>query len=358
MTKDRILLALIYIAGALSLLIFIITKNEALMTAATQDMGKYGDLYRLTRVKMFKTDLPDPVCDETGTIDGDPDTAPVVMIGDSFLETCRGHDPLPAAVSEKLNQDVATVYAGNEPDYFNPVYFCWKNGMTQDRKRIIVLERTERYILSQYRSRPLLGEVAFRRMSQKQETGWWDVVRRRWFTKAEMNYSIFFNNCDYLTPFIELWNTYRFKTFGAISDETPVYSLHPPFLFYEEEALPGLPTSFYYPHSDSTVGQIALNISLMSAALKSRYNAELVFMPIPSAYTLYHGFVNNDPYDNFIPRLCSQLEQRGVRTIRLYDVFRKSGEILFFPTDSHWNAAGARLATDEAVKVISPLLEE
>jgi hypothetical protein len=125
--------------------------------------------------------------------------------------------------------------------------------------------------------------------------------------------------------------------------------MNPPFLFYDEEVVRGKNTSFYYPHTDSLVAQIADNIALISETMKSRYNTDLLFMPIPNAYTLYHKFINNDTYDGFVPRLEDELEKRGVKTVKLYQKFLDSNDVLYFPTDSHWNAQGVGIALDEIV---------
>ncbi len=68
--------------------------------------------------------------------------------------------------------------------------------------------------------------------------------------------------------------------------------------------------------------------------------------------SIYHKFVHNDVYDNFLPRLCNETERRGVRTIRLYERFVDSKEILYFPTDSHWIGAGVNIALEVATRVL------
>ncbi|MEO8167897.1 MAG: hypothetical protein ABI623_06600, partial [bacterium] len=178
----------------------------------------------------------------------------------------------------------------------------------------------------------------------------------RIFTKAEQNYQIFLTSSSITSPVVELYKTGVFHLMGEISGMTPVYSLHPPFLFYYEETNRD-ETSFYYNHSDSLISGIADNLEMLNETMQARFNTTLVFMPVPNKYTIYHKFVNNDPYDDFLPRLCNEVERRGVRTVRLYERFIGSKEILYFPTDSHWNAAGMNIALDETAKVLRPMLE-
>ena len=151
--------------------------------------------------------------------------------------------------------------------------------------------------------------------------------------------------------------TFAFRWFGIISNATPVYSLNHPFLFYVEETT-GQETGYYFPHSDSVIVAIAENLEMMNDALQRHYNAQLVFMPIPNKYTIYHTLVNSDTYDDFLPRLCGEAERRGVRTIQLFQRFKDSKDILYFPTDSHWNERGMMIALDETLKVLRSLHEE
>lgn len=353
MNKGRLLLVVLYAAGILAAAVFVVTKSETLMEAAVAGMYDHGDLYRFARVLHFKTELPPYQPEEEDLTAADPDTVPVIVIGDSFLESCRGHRPFPGLLSERLGEPVYPVLAGYALEYFDPVYFAWKAGLDPDRRRVILLERVERYVVSTYSARRDTSEAAFEETAAEQEETRWKTVRRRWFTGAQRNYEVFFSSSDCTSPVVELWNTFRFITLGQISEETPVYSLNPPFLFEREEALPGGVTSFYYPHTDSLIDAVAGIIAEMGAILRDRYNAELVFMPVPGSYTLYHRFVNNDAYDGFLPRLCDAVERKGTRTVRLYEVFRDSGEILYLPTDTHWNARGARLAVEEAARVVT-----
>jgi hypothetical protein len=355
MKKEKFLLYSIYLAGIISLMVFIITKSETLMDIATAGMFSDGDLYRFAKIYSFKTKLPPQECTDDKLTETDPDTTSVIVIGDSFMETCRGHKRFPVQISERLGQPVCSVYAGWMPEYFDPAYYCWKNKLDREKKRIILLERVERYLIYSYGAEQDEDTSTFQGNENTSMEDRWSVQKRRWFTEAGKNYEVFLTSSDYTTPLIELWNTFRFTALKQISSETPVYSLNPPFLFEAEEVSRSEVTSFYYPHTDSLIAQIANNIALQKEVLLADYNAELVFMPVPNPYTLYHTFINNDTYDNFLPRLCTELEKRGVRTIQLYEKFREAKNILYFPTDTHWNAEGATIAVDQAMNVLSQI---
>ncbi len=177
------------------------------------------------------------------------------------------------------------------------------------------------------------------------------IMMERCFTHAERNYQVLLSDAVFFAPVHELIQTCAFRWFGSISSSTPVYSLKPPFLFYVEETT-DKETGFYFSHSDSIIAAIADNLSMMNEELLRRYNTELVFMPIPNKYTIYHTMVNSDTYDDFIPRLCTEAEQRGVKTIRMYERFKNSNDILYLPTDSHWNERGMMMALEEALRVL------
>ena len=353
MRKEVILKYGIYLTAIVFSIIFVVTKNEALMDAATDGMYRDGDVYRFTKVKRFKAALPPTECEEGAVPDIDPDSVSLFVIGDSFMETCRGHKTFPAMLEEQLHTGVYPVFANESPKYFDPNYFFWKNNIDPDKKKTVILERVERYVIFSYSNARSEDTATFGQLAMEDERSTWEIAKERWFTEAEKNYEIFFSSSDYVAPIVELWNTFCFDVFGMISDETPIYSLHPPFLFYKEEVSPEMSSSFYFPHPDSLVKTIADNISALKETLRVRYNAELIFMPIPNAYTLYHSFINTDRYDGFVPRLCTQLEQRGVRTVQLYSSFTNSKDVLYFPTDSHWNAKGTELGVKQTLEVLA-----
>jgi hypothetical protein len=73
---------------------------------------------------------------------------------------------------------------------------------------------------------------------------------------------------------------------------------------------------------------------------------------MPAKYTVYHGILNDDPYNQFLPRLYSGLEKRGVRYVNVYDAFMNSRDTLYYRTDSHWNQKGIDLAYALTVEYI------
>jgi hypothetical protein len=79
----------------------------------------------------------------------------------------------------------------------------------------------------------------------------------------------------------------------------------------------------------------------------------MIFLPIPSKYTIYHKVVNDDPYNKFLPRLFAGLEERDVPYIDLYSEYIKHDEILYYGTDTHWNQKGVDIALVKLVEKLN-----
>ena len=80
----------------------------------------------------------------------------------------------------------------------------------------------------------------------------------------------------------------------------------------------------------------------------------MVFMPIPTKYTICHKVINAHPYNNLLPRLYEELDKRGVPCIKLYEKFNNAPCDLYHGTDTHWNPKGVNLAMEELLKSIKP----
>ena len=97
---------------------------------------------------------------------------------------------------------------------------------------------------------------------------------------------------------------------------------------------------FYWEAPHEKIVNYCDNIELLSKELRERYNLELVFMIIPSKYTIYHYVVGDDgkKYGNFIPKMYAELKKRNIPVIEVYDEFmaQRKEKLLFYGTDTHW----------------------
>jgi hypothetical protein len=352
MIKEHILRYGLYLSACVAFGAFVIAKNESLMDLATEHAYRNGDLYRLALVRDFKVDIPD-IGESEDIGSALWSNQRIIFIGDSFSETCRGHRPLPDLISRAAHEPIYRVDGNTFPEYFNPIYLFKAKHFASDKKRVVIVERVEREIISTFADELDINPV----VSESTSTIFPGLAsasfQEQWFTHAEQRYQFLLQSSSLTTPLLEVWNTTLFHLLGKISAETPAYSLHPPFLFYADETISNSASSFYFPHPDSLVEMIADNIAELRQTLADSYNAELVFMPVPSKYTLYHSLLNDDPYDNYLPRLSAALTRRGVKNTNIYKYFAASKETLYFPTDSHWNANGAALALVQTMKVLN-----
>lgn len=76
---------------------------------------------------------------------------------------------------------------------------------------------------------------------------------------------------------------------------------------------------------------------------------EFVFTVAPNKNSLYPGAMPELPKSDAAANaeaLPALLSEMGVNYLDLFSLFREQEEILYFPTDSHWNGKGAALAAD------------
>ncbi len=221
-------------------------------------------------------------------------------------------------------------------------------------EKILLYESAERYIPTRF-SAPHL-----RIQSWIQGAGSgsrWLAVRDIIFQEnTDVLYSTFLSRNILTTDLYSLSTTLKFNVFGYITDNTPKYYLggEIPWLFYYDQ-LNGEPSSFYYQHTDQEIDTYCDNIADLAGKLYKKYKLKMVFMSIPSKYTINHGLLNNDPYNNFLPRIYAGLEERGIPVIRLYDDFKNSEEVLYYGTDTHWRENGLLIALDKTLEMLGTL---
>ncbi len=355
--KNKRLLIAFYLVGALSLALFTITKSAYLMEKLTISGTPYGNLYKNCRVDVFKipkepTKPPPETYNKTPINDCD-----IIVIGDSFVSECPGHYYFGVELSRRLGVPVFQLEI--KPDLF---YELNRSGITYvDKERLFLFESGESGIIKNFSALPDLEPVAVKPTDGEtlpfKEESLLMKIRKRWFVGTEKNYSYFLKNNIFIESLVDWYYSFLFHRFGIISDLTPVYSLDPPILF-ESRVLGRQITSYYYPHTDRLIRRLADNIKTISDSLKTLYNVKFIFMGIPDKYTLYHHFVNNDPYDDYLPRLNRALEARGIPVVNLYEPFKESPEILYHPSDNHWVSEGVEIALQETVPLMEELLQE
>lgn len=344
--KDKITKIVIHIAGLAALYLFIILKiNGGADFLLDKEVVKamsnyeYGDLYFLNFIDNFKVPTT-PLGDEyyNSIPKSDINSADILTFGDSFFSTGARVKNIPARLADTLKKKVFFIHSSNISSVLEEQNYQKKD------KKYLILEIVERNIPNAFAGRQTL------------------INNKNQFTNAIVGFVLSLNleqkytfllQRSILTHFIyKEFATFKFNSFGYITSLTPVYKLNPPWLFYYHDVNDKV-TSFYYKFSDEEIKIICDNILELNNLLKEKYNIEFVFLPVPNKYTIYHKILNNDEYNNFIPRICSELKKRNVKVCNLYDIFINSDKQLYYSTDTHWNEEGVKIATSEIVKIIT-----
>jgi hypothetical protein len=351
--KPKTLLILIYIAGFICLSTFIAIRVPAFFNLLAKDKvipeywenTKYGELYNFNRIAHFKEDLPPSTIKYRFTPKHpDINEADILTFGDSFFDFAR-IPTFPERLGDTLHRRV--FYAR----YDYPLNTLAENNYRKGSPRLLIYETAERYIPLRF-SMPHENEYRpdTRSKLRKALAALWHVI----FVKdSEVRYSLFLTRSYFTEKIYSLIATFKFDVFGYIAETTPAYALNQdvPWLFYYEEVNEDN-TSFYYQHNDADIETYCNNIADLRKKLKDRYNLDMLFLPMPCKYTVYHKFINEDPYNNLLPRIYKGLEKRGVPVIKVYDDYVQSNEILYFGTDTHWNTRGLDIALSRTLQYL------
>ncbi|MFH0758088.1 MAG: hypothetical protein V2B15_12440 [Bacteroidota bacterium] len=356
MKKEKILKILVYAAGVISLYVYVSVMIPGLFNFSLkekvsdeQEDYRYGELYYMSMIRHFREEGIPPHGPKYRYSEKQPslEEADIYLFGDSFFDFTRPVS-FPDLLADTLHKRV----------YFErgdrPLETLARNNFSNRKEKILIYESTERYIPFRFET-PQPDTFDF-----SEKTGLWKkaaAIKTYVFERdLEKYYKLFLQRNYVTTGLFSLVATIKFDAFKYISDITPVYSLdrNIPWLFYFDQ-LNDENSSFYYQHSDKELNTYCNNIADLAEKLKENYNLKLVFMGIPTKYTIYHTVLNDDPYNNLLPRLYAGLEERGIPVISLYEDYVSSDALLYYGTDSHWTEAGLSIAIDNAVEVINRL---
>lgn len=349
--KNNIAKIIVYAAAVFSAAVFTVSRLPVLPDAfldmsyvGQERKGTLGDLYFMCRADYFKIPTPEFV-DNFGisSRNGGLNEADILVFGDSYFGGSRVFKNFPEMIQDSFGVNVhferESMPLKSLADY-KPV---------SHKKRLFLYEATERRILEDFKNKHDIYTEKRKLFSNILNS----VVPKT----IELNYLYLLQNSVLTSGIYSFVINLRFNAFGIISDLTPVYSKNPPFLFYYQN-VNNKNTSFYYKFSEAELSRTADNIKSLSDKLKNDYNLEFLFMPVPSSYTINHRIVNQDEYNMFLPKLFAELDKRNVRYMNLYDIFLKSDKQLYYPTDTHWNEDGMKIAFGEFKKYYGSFVTE
>lgn len=333
---EKLIKSLILFSGAFCLFILIVTRLEHMpdFIADTEIIkeeksGVYGDLYFLCMLDYFKIRLPEYYPSFTNSDKlKEINSADIIVIGDSFLRMTRIEKNFLQFLADSLRLNV---YFKQE---FNIFDVLQEDNYKKSNPKIILCEIVERHIVDLFKKRHIKKNVIRRGLT--------DLMRFVIPYDREIYYQFVLQKSIFTSKLYNTVANLRFNLFKEISETVPVYGMDPPWLFLYKDVNKKF-TSFYNIYSDDEIDNLAVNIKKLSDDLKSEYNLDFIFFPVPNKYSLYSGKVNNDEYNMFIPRLYSALEKNGVKTIKIFDEFKNSDNDLYYPTDTHWNPEGNKM---------------
>lgn len=355
--KEKTLRIIIYIAGTVCLYAFFAVRSFPLMNAIlaekmdqeTKDFSRYGELYYFSCINDFKVPF-DQQYKKYRLSERNPEItqADVLTYGDSFFDLSFQKN-LPELLSDSLERKVFS-YVTRDPFRANPFCLLNEGGVRKSpQSKYFIYESVERTIHEKFNE-----SFNFQCSSNKKPA---DPIHKQAidfvFRKNSENLYDVMLKQSYLTSKVySAVSTLKFRSFGYISSLTSVYTTNPePWLFHEKE-FGEQPGGYYYPYTDAEIAHYADNILALKTNLKNHYNLDLLFLPIPTKYTIYHKLVNNHTYNNFLPRLYAELDKRGVNYIDLFTDYRQSMETLYHGTDTHWNDKGVEIALGKVLKSI------
>jgi hypothetical protein len=347
---DKIIKSLMFFLGGLATIGFLITKNSAALNRATSGDYRYGDLYRFSKIEQFRPEaaLPRGKSENQDSIDQgrkQPDRSDVIFLGDSFGFCDWGETPFHMQLQQKLGTSMFSVYNGHHEMYCRDPYLLLESETNHAGfRRVLVYEIAERSIQWQF-EHPISTNEVQPDGAKAFLAGSWENIRQCVFDNSEAKTETLLKHSPLTSPAIVFWNTAEFELFRRIPIETPLYSLKPPFLFYKDEV-----ASFEAVHDEQLIGKLADNIASLDRNLREQFGCTLVFVPVPNKITIYSRYVIGQPYDDFLPRLCAALKMCGVRTIELLPLFQKQTGLIYWPTDTHWNNQGIRLAVEQTLE--------
>lgn len=312
---------------------------------------KWGELYYFNHIAHFREkNLPDykekyrftrkhPTLNE----------AEILCFGDSFFDFSRM-----TTFPERLGQETGQkVYYAR---FDRPVEYLMENNFQGGNADYFLYETAERFLHDRFENPQDLDPAPDDRSQLRKSLA--ELRDFIFLEDSELLYAQLLNRSYLTTHIYSAISTIKFDWFGQISSVTPLYSLdyERPWLFAGTQ-VGNTPRSFYYDHSDTEIKNYCDNIEALANKLESTYDLKFIFMIIPSKYTIYHGLLNDDEYNNFIPRIERELAKRDIPVVKLYNEFinNKDQDLLYYGTDTHWTEEGLEIALERTLDVINTL---
>jgi hypothetical protein len=309
---------------------------------------RYGELYYFNMIDNFKEYNLPPYRIKYRFSKDMPSMheSDILIFGDSFFDFSR-MPTFPERLGWELNKKVYY------ERYDVPLKSLAQKEYKNKEPKFLIFETSERYVHTRFANTHRYYEIwrdrsYFGQLYDK-------TLRIAFNPHSEKMYNYMLYQSYITKPVYSAIATFKFNTFGYIPRSTPMYTFHngQPWLFLGESVeKTNKETSFYHQFQPEDIDLYCDNIADLAGKLREHYNLHLIFIVLPTKYTVYHKLLNNHKYHNLIPSLYKELEERNIPVVKVFDEYMNSDELIFYPTDTHWTPTGLEIALKKTLEVI------
>jgi len=300
-----------------------------------------GDQYRMCELDRFREEIPVVKPSATAPLE----EAGILTLGDSFFNSTLSSDLFANELAGKTGAKVHNLQSAAffEPQSY-PLSYLESIGYRGDRRRILILESVERSVLERGDTYNAAGASSGNAL---------DALAFKLLKNSDVEY--FFKHNLIVEPLGRRLKNFRFERLGIVDKSIGAYSVDPEMLFYQRDIQFGRTKK-----TEAMLDSTADSIAALSATLKKRYDIDLVYMVIPDKYSVYRALAPNaEGYDRFIPRLCAELTERGVKNLDVYSLYARYSKPgmppIYYSSDTHYTAMGKSILADATAELIKGL---
>lgn len=339
------------------------SKPEAVI--ATNAPWRGGDLSRLIGIPSaaapFEEERPGATnyTDAAGFRNQPPilDRYPVVCVGDSYAATGpRFEETLPAQLSAELGVPVYNHAVAGRGTFWATVRFFASERFRGKEPRVLVWPVIEREIAGGYFEGGLyqIFTAAPTNVARSASSIDWTQFRPASLKRSLPNTSAFSQFSS------RAWNRVRYTVFRRLNPAVlpaPQPVCNGPMLFYTEAV-----DAARWNAAERDLDHVVSAASNLTAYARSR-GMTLVFVLVPDKERVYSSALPPSAHLGAQPCILPDLETRmrknGIAVVNLLPAFEAAaagGGLLFWRDDTHWNAAGVKLAAQTAAPEIRRIL--
>lgn len=239
--------------------------------------------------------------------------------------------------------------------------FSWrtKNDLHYDldtsQTNILLIEISERYVRSYFSGTDMFEHVkkeqpAMASLPAELSLTYAaiDLPKMEWLFNPLINHNLEFNMFNYniVNPVRHWKAAMNYYVFGRASGNV-VISEDREQLFLKETVKGKKPENSFNPVSEEEIDKIVGNLNVINDHYKQEGFDEVVLTIIPNPATIMQG----GNYNGLIPRIENHPALK-MRTISMYNIYKKETRQIYSKGDTHWNNQGLQLWLAEVNKML------